>query len=949
VDWYKDRINKNYLNYQECPENQMQKLLITLLFISFISIPFVSAHPFTEETIPNLTSNAPVGTTEVIVFFSEPVDINFSELKVFDANGDQIDNKDTKYHEGELSLIVTTPPLEDGVFTVSTKVLSKVDGHLVPDAFLFAIGNVVIDPSLFDKEKPSELIYLPEAGARFPGLVGQTIVLGAVIASLIIWGTQNKQSIKEELEKIESFHHGKFMSITGIGLGLVFVSDILMIVVQTIRLETSPLLAIQTDFGNIWVIRMVITIILLGIWFWLDRKKNLSKKNQIPILVASLVLIATTSLIGHGAASGEMPALVLDYIHNLVAAIWIGGIFYFAFTLLPVFSHLKESSREKLSLVMIPRFSIAFIIAIGIVVITGPILMWFIESDIGLITESTYGQLIILKIVIASIMISLGGFFQFKVQRNAEKNFKSGKISVHKKLKKILKADVVLGVIILGVVALLTNGTLPAGEIQKVDAQEIVYGFRTIEFTENTKFDINISPFSSGANTILVKISDFEGKPLQDSNQLKVKLSNPSKNISPIEVPMEIIKQSEDRPTEFQGELTFGFSGEWLVEIESQRTENANESKILNLLVKPRLSNIQTQIVEYELPENAKPLFPLYDGKDSIWISDASAPRLWQFSLETQEFSSYSFDGLTTTFLTQDNMGRIWFTDTARNQIGFIDNETKQITTKTIPKLDPVISKNTPLFIKADFNGNIWVSIINKDRIVKYNPENEEFEEIIFSGRENLPFALALDDEGKMWFTTTGAGKIGYIDTKDNKITQFSSDPPLEGPEALLFDNDGNIWIAEHTGLAITKFNPALETFERISVPDKDALPFGMTFDKYDNIWFAQHTIDSIGVYDPDNNDLIEVPVPTETSFVQFMTSDDKNNVWFVEQQSNKLATVKITEIPVVASQLQTTKNFELKYTEIASPLMALGIIATSLFFVKSIHDKRRLNSLINS
>ncbi|HJO32245.1 MAG TPA: CopD family protein, partial [Nitrosopumilus sp.] len=667
----------------------MQKLLITLLFISFISIPFVSAHPFTEETIPNLTSNAPVGTTEVIVFFSEPVDINFSELKVFDANGDQIDNKDTKYHEGELSLIVTTPPLEDGVFTVSTKVLSKVDGHLVPDAFLFAIGNVVIDPSLFDKEKPSELIYLPEAGARFPGLVGQTIVLGAVIASLIIWGTQNKQSIKEELEKIESFHHGKFMSITGIGLGLVFVSDILMIVVQTIRLETSPLLAIQTDFGNIWVIRMVITIILLGIWFWLDRKKNLSKKNQIPMLVASLVLIATTSLIGHGAASGEMPALVLDYIHNLVAAIWIGGIFYFAFTLLPVFSHLKESSREKLSLVMIPRFSIAFIIAIGIVVITGPILMWFIESDIGLITESTYGQLIILKIVIASIMISLGGFFQFKVQRNAEKNFKSGKISVHKKLKKILKADVVLGVIILGVVALLTNGTLPAGEIQKVDAQEIVYGFRTIEFTENTKFDINISPFSSGANTILVKISDFEGKPLQDSNQLKVKLSNPSKNISPIEVPMEIIKQSEDRPTEFQGELTFGFSGEWLVEIESQRTENANESKILNLLVKPRLSNIQTQIVEYELPENAKPLFPLYDGKDSIWISDASAPRLWQFSLETQEFSSYSFDGLTTTFLTQDNMGRIWFTDTARNQIGFIDNETKQITTKTIPKLDP--------------------------------------------------------------------------------------------------------------------------------------------------------------------------------------------------------------------------------------------------------------------
>ncbi|QDI89045.1 copper resistance protein CopD [Candidatus Nitrosopumilus sp. SW] len=927
----------------------MQKFLIVLLIISFISVPFAAAHPFTEETIPSLTSNAPAGTTEVIVYFSEPVDINFSELRVFDTNGNQIDNKDTSYYEGESSLIITTPPLEDGVYTVSTKVLSKVDGHLVPDAFLFAVGDVVIDPSLLDVERPSELVFLPEAGARFPGLVGQTIVLGAVIASLIIWGTQNKQLIREEIDKIGNFHHGKFMSITGIGLVLIFISNILMIAVQSVRLEVSPLDAIQTDFGITWILRMSITIILLGIWFGLDRSKSLSKKNQIPLLGVMLALIATSSLIGHGAASGHTPALILDYIHNLVSGVWIGGIIYFVFILLPTFSQLKEVQREKMSLLMIPRFSIAFIIAVGVVIITGPTLMWFLESDIGLITESIYGQLIILKISIAAIIIAFGGFFQFKLQKNAEKNLQTGKISVHKKLKKSLKVDAVLGIILLGVVALITNGTLPAGEIQKVDAQEIVYGFKTLEFTENTKFDIDISPFSSGSNTILVKVSDFEGNPLHDSDQLKVKISNPSKNISPIEVPMEIVKQDENIPIEFQGELTFGFSGEWLVEVEAQRTENANESKLLNLLVKPRLSDIQTQIIEYELPEESKPLFPLYDGRDSLWISDASAPRLWEFSLETQEFKSYSFDGITTTFLTQDVDGKIWFVDTPRNQIGFIDPQTKEITTKTIPKLDPVISDNTPLFIKADFDGNIWVTIVNKDRIVKYIPESDEFEEIILPGKENLPFALELDVDGKVWFTTTGAGNIGYIDPKDNHITQFSNDPPLQGPEALLFDDEGNIWIAEHTGLAITKFNPVLETFERITVPNDEALPFGMTFDKYGNVWFAQHTIDSIGAYDPDNNNLIEIPVPSETSFIQFMTSDGENNVWFVEQQASKIGTIKMTEIPVIASQVQSSGEFELKYTELASPLIALGIIATSLFYVKNIQDKRRLNDLINS
>jgi len=926
----------------------MRKVLIILLVLSFVSIPFAAAHPFTEKTIPSLASNAPIGITEVIVYFSEPVDINFSEIKVFDNNGNQIDNKDTKYYEGESSLIVTTVPLDNGVYTASVKVLSKVDGHLVPSAFLFGVGDVIIK----DHNPPSvesEIIFLPEAGARFPGILGQTIVLGAVIASLIIWGTQNKQLIKEELDKVEIFHHAKFMSITGIGLMLVFISDILMIIVQTIRLETSPLDVIQTYFGTIWLVRTIITIILLGIWFGMDRKKILSKKNQIPMLVASLILISTSSLIGHGAASEQLGALVLDYIHNLVAAVWIGGIIYFIFTLLPTFSQLKETNREKMSLVMIPRFSIAFIISVGIVIITGPTLMWFLESDVGLITESVFGQLIILKIAIAAIMVGLGGFFQFKVQKNAEKNYSSGKISIHKKLTRSLKIDAALGIILLGVVALLTNGTLPAGQIQQVDAQEIVYGFKTIEFTENTKFDIDISPFSSGTNTILVKVSDFEGNPLYDSNQIKVKISNPSKNISPIEVPIELVKQEENRPSEFQGELTFGFSGEWLIEIEAQRTENANESVMLNLLVKPRLTDMQTRVIEYDLPEDAKPLFPVYDGKNSLWISDTLAPRIWQFSLETNEFTPYSFDGLSTTFLTNDNNGKIWFTDTSRNQIGFIDIETKEITIKTLPKLDPVISDNTPLFIKADFDGNIWITVVNKDRILKYISEQDTFEEFVLPNKGSLPFALTIDEDGKIWYSATGVGKIGFIDTQNNKLTQISTETILQSPEALIFDEDGNLWIAEHTGLAITKFNPVLETFEKVSVPNGEALPFGMTFDKYGNIWFAQHTVDSVGVYDPDNNDLIEIPVPTETTFIQFMASDGNDNVWFVEQQANKIGTIKITEIPVSITQIQESNNMEIKYTELASPLIALGIIATSLFYVKNIQDKRRLNSLISS
>ncbi len=926
----------------------MNKLFIISLIILSISIPYASAHPFTEETNPSSAANAPVGITEVNVIYSEPIELDFSSLKVLDSNGDQIDNKDSKYFQGENSLIVTTPPLESGVYTVTSKVLSKVDGHLVDDAFIFGVGNVIVEKDDGQPKSIYEILFFPEAGSRFPGLVGQTMVLGAIIASMLVWGTQNKSLIRKEIEKVDIFHHGKLMTLTGIGLMLVFASNIAMLAVQTLRLETSAFDAIQTNFGTSWLIRMVFTIILLGIWFWMDRKKQISKKHHIPMLVLSLALIGTSTMIGHGAASGEMAAVVLDYVHNLVAAIWIGGIIYFVFTLLPALSKLDTTAREKMSLVMIPRFSIAFTIAIGIVIISGPTLMWLLESDVGLISESIYGKLIIAKIVIAIIMIGLGGFFQFKIQKSGENSINSKSISVHRSLKRSLKVDAALGIILLGVVALLANGTLPAGEIQKVEAQEVSYDFRTIEFSESAKFDIEIIPFTSGTNTIQVKVSDFDNNKLPDADEIKVKISNPQRNISPIEVPLEKVTQDENSPSKFQGELTFGFSGEWQTEVEIHREENANESVVLNLLVKPRLPDLQTEIIEYEFPDSTKSLFPLYDGKDSIWISDPSAPRIWQFSLETEEFTPHSFDGTVSVFLTLDPKGRIWFNDPGRNQIGYYEPDNSEITTITLPDIAPVIEDSKTIFIQSDFDGNIWITIINKDKILKYIPESKTFEEIRLQ-KGSLPFALTIDNDGKIWFSESGTGKIGFINPENNKVTEISDDEPIRGPEALIFDKEGNLWIAEHTGSAIVKFNPILETFERIPVLDKEALPYGMVFDRYDNMWIAQHVVDNIAAYDPQNNNLIEVPVSTENSWVQFMTTDSKENIWFVEQQGNKLGMLKITEVPIIASQIQTSDEYQLKYTELASPLIAMGIVATSLFFVRSVNDKRRLNSLINS
>ncbi|MGI0040333.1 MAG: virginiamycin B lyase family protein [Nitrosopumilaceae archaeon] len=926
----------------------MKKLLflISIIIVSSTSIGSAYAHPFIVTTEPLQSSNISIGTNQVVIRYSEAVEVEFSTIKVLDNTGNQIDNKDTKYFEGENSLIVTTKPLNDGVYTVTSKVLSKVDGHLVDDAFVFSIGNARIDPSLLKEKIEKRIIFLPEAAARFPGLVGQVVVLGTVLSSLLIWRSlKTKKSMRENFGDLQKRHSHLFLKITGIGLLLVLASNIIMLAVQTISLQTTAFEVIQTGFGTTWLVRMILTIVLLAIWFWSERKIVIGKVQQFLILGFSLALISTTTMLGHATASMHEPAIILDYAHNLLASVWIGGIIYATFVMIPSFSKLESDKKERLSLLVIPKISSMVIIAVGILIITGPILLWFLESNIGLLYDSTYGKLILAKIVLGSIMIAIGGYNQFRIQKHAEKNLESDRIFVYNKFRRSLKIESIVGIILLGVVALLANSSLPAGEIQEAQAENISFGYQTLQFSSAAKFDISINPLSTGTNTVKTSITSLDEKPLSDIFEVILKVSNPQKGISSIDLKLLPIKAADANSlvTQYIGNATFGFPGTWHVEIVSLRKQNANEAVSFDVVIKPRLSELQTNIVEYNFPDaNVAPLYPLFDGKNTIWISDTAKPRIWKFTIDDKQFKSYEFDGQISVTLNIDKDGKIWYTDTPDSRIGFFDPSTEKFENIDLP------IKSVPIFTETDLKNNIWVALADRNILLKYNQDEKKFEEFkVSASPQSGTTALILDKMGNIWFTEAQAGKIGVLNPDTGEFKEFRPQDSLKEPTALFFDENGNLWISEHIGLAITKFDTVLETFERISLLDKDALPFGMASDRFGNIWIGQHTVDKLGVYDPYNRNFKEVPIPTEQSFTQFITSDDNGNIWFAEQRGKKLGMVSITEIPR-QTIIEQNRVFEIKYAELVSPLIAAGIIATSLFFVNSIKDKRRINSLVD-
>ena len=78
----------------------------------------------------------------MIFRFDEPVEGNFGAVRVYDANGDRVDEGDAFHPDGEGPRLGVhlKPGLPDGSYTATYRVISA-DGHIVSSGFVFSIGK----------------------------------------------------------------------------------------------------------------------------------------------------------------------------------------------------------------------------------------------------------------------------------------------------------------------------------------------------------------------------------------------------------------------------------------------------------------------------------------------------------------------------------------------------------------------------------------------------------------------------------------------------------------------------------------------------------------------------------------------------------------------------------------------------------------------------------------
>jgi copper transport protein len=944
-----------------------------VLCISFAIEAF--AHPFYVDSTPKPFQNTPESPVEVSVFFSEPIELPYSDITVLGPNGKSVDNKDAHNVNGQTSSIAVSlqDNLPSGVYTVNTKVLSAVDGHVVDNSFTFGIAADLASGSngeageggnqlagLSERQSEKDILSIEESLSRFTGYVGQVIAFGVAFAMIWLWKPFNQipwlcellTPFRNRLSKVGT-------KILIVGASLILVSGIAMVIVQSASVDATILEIISTKFGNVWSVRMIQASALLLLTVSLFRKST--KRGQpartaeiSAVLALALSLLVTYSLIAHAAASNLPLAILADFCHSVVASIWIGGVVFLAFAFIPKLASLRVSDTVKATVlsILIPRFSTVVVVSLGIILITGPLLLWTLENDLEMTIASLYGRVLLGKLSIGFVMIAMGGYHQFLTQKKfgsllvsansisslnrsgTSENSQDTKSSVQflkivKRLDKSLKIEAALGVGLLFMVSLMANMALPSGEFpayERANAEDIIEAGSTASaslvgdgapdekelaevayLANGNRIQLNIKPFTLGQNTFEVTYYDNDSSIARFINSSTIKLTQVERGIGPIEVVM-----SSQSPGVFTVDTAFSLAGRWTVQAlgESIRPGTPNMVGIFNVDVKPSLSELQFSVEEYKTPQPSLPLYPIYDALTrTIWVGDSipASGRIWEFDIETENYKAHPINNISLITITAfGNDGKIWYLDPTKSIVGNYDPNTNGTVQYTIP----IEGVPSGMAIDQRRQEDVWLAVGGQSNsIVRLSPSSGNFTIFEIPTPNSLPTSVAVDSQGNIWFTES-IGKVGRLDRVSGNITEYQ---PLEGsleePTAIFPDPESsNVYISEHEGKAISVLDPVLNLFYKYPAVNPEGLPFGMALDTYGNVWFAQHVIDEIGVLDPTNGEIIEVQIPTRGSFVQWLVPDDQGRIWFAEQRGSSLGSITMVLSPTTgAESLATT------------------------------------------
>ncbi|MEQ8671827.1 MAG: copper resistance protein CopC [Aggregatilineales bacterium] len=511
---------------------------VFVIVMCFLNVRPAQAHANLLEAQPTANTVLQSAPQEIRLTFSEALEAQFSQIDLYNAAGDQLETSPAVVDSTDAHvLILALDDLPDGIYTVAWRVVSSVDGHTTQGSFPFSIG-VTLD-NAFALDGANTALPVGNSLIRMVNLLSLALMVGSVGFWLFVWSPAKFADAPQFVLRMER--------LMWLGWGFVGVTSVLLLVMQTETitgksffnsLDALDTVLFDSRFGRLWVLR-VGAWILFGAVLRFVNSRDLSYRLA---FVAGLGVLLTQSLYSHaGAAEDAFVAVLVDGLHLSAMAFWVGGLIQFL-NILPL---VRKDDTAKTG-VLVAQFSIYARLGVIVLMLTGIYATWLQVGSVDALINTDYGRALIIKLALILPLLAIAAVNLFMTQRGLTRD----EAVWNGRLRKLVSAEIVLTVLILGAVGVMTSIEPARSNYAKISATPESADFSAQATVDDLQIDFTVSPAYTGENTFILRLSTTDGAPVNDASLIRLRFTQPTGDLG----------ESELRP-EFIGDGVYQISG----------------------------------------------------------------------------------------------------------------------------------------------------------------------------------------------------------------------------------------------------------------------------------------------------------------------------------------------------------------------------------------------------
>jgi copper transport protein len=422
-------------------------------------LPMVaSAHAVLLKTTPSGTESLGAAPAQVQLLFSEPLDPVFSSVQVRNAEGQVVDQGDSRVDPENEQLLEAslTPGLPNGVYTVDWRSLSAIDVHPDQGQYSLFVG-VPVQANATPNTSTAQSSATPATTlGRWWFYVAASLFGGALATWKLVLGPL----LADAEPCLQSTARRRTYWLIVAGGVLLILGTLFSAVAQAAAAANVTLLAgfgeplsdllLRGRYAAIWWPRLGLEVASLGLIVF-GGIDGLASECALATLPAVLLTSALTS---HGAAlpNASGPGIAIDWLHIVGACAWVGGLVALA-AFLPALRGRSDSAVTPRRLV--GRFGRLALVAAALVLLSGVLQGALEVGSLAGLATTPYGQLLMIKVGLLTLMLLLAGMNEWRVRTTGAlamarvRGFSGG-----------VGLELALGVVVFAVAALL-SGTPP--------------------------------------------------------------------------------------------------------------------------------------------------------------------------------------------------------------------------------------------------------------------------------------------------------------------------------------------------------------------------------------------------------------------------------------------------------------------------------------------------------